>query len=580
MLKIKSFIKFLFVKVRRSIERFPMPLLFTLGFVIIAIMLNHLDYNHLSRAFYGRLLMALGIGVPITALLKLVLERWPQKHVNVIIIQGLGVILPILYYFTIPKEMTVYFAMRFSALWTLFFMGFLLIPYFYRRLGLSQYILFLAGKFFLTMLYAGVIFGGVSMMIFTIESLFDVNWSSKIYFDLWLMIAGAFGVTHFLGNVPEMNHEMQTDSYSKIFKGLFLYILIPIISIYTLILYAYFVRIIFSLELPEGIIGNLVLWYALVSVFTLFFTQDLKNEITWLDRYFKYYIPAMSIPLLMLFIAIGIRINAYGFTMPRYFVVALALFSVFSLVMMRIKRQDTAVTTMVLLMVFVTLSFFGVLSGYQVTLADQSNRLEKLLVEHKMWAGTGEIIPNTNLNSETQQAISEKVDFLLSHYTQAEIEVLPEAFNRNQFESVFGFKMTLYGYDYDPSIFINYYQNDKTRIMPLNGADYLLSVSRYESFDSVILDKGVKVSKKSDQGSVVFQIEGEPELTVNIDTIASAFYLNQAEQQVEIFLSGKLTLSFIFGNISGKQISSSTPMSPKDLLIDYYDVQILIKLTP
>ena len=530
MSKVKAFINFLIEKVKRSMERFPITLLFTLGFVMVSILLNHLDYGSQwndQRELYGRMLMALALGIPVTALLKLVVEKWTLDKTAGYLIQGFGAAVAVLYYFIIPKEMTLYFGMRFTALWTLFFIAFLIVPYFYKREGLSQYILFLGGKFFLTVLYAGVIFGGVSMMIFTIENLFDLSWSSNIYFDVWIIIAGAFGVTHFLGNVPEMSHEMQTETYSKIFKGLFLYILIPIISIYTLILYAYFVRILVSLELPEGIIGNLVLWYALVSVFTLFFTQDLRKEISWLSKYFKTYIPLMVVPMLMLFIAIGIRINAYGFTMPRYFVVALALFAVFSLTIMWFKRKDTAVITMVLLMVFVSLSFFGVLSGYQVTLADQTHRLERLLVENNMWLEEGVIVPNAGLNREAQQQISEKVDFLLSSYTEEEISLLPVDFERSAFEEVFGFKMTNYWSDFDQTRFINYFDDQKMRFISLEGADYLLSVSRYDAFDAVALGDAVQVTKKPNQGSLIFKLEDASEVEINIDTIAAAFYLDQ-----------------------------------------------------
>lgn len=564
-------------------ERFPITLLFTMGFVVVSILLNHLDYGSQwndRRELYGRMLMALSLGIPLSALLKLAVERWMPNKTKGYIIQGMGAALALLYYFTIPQEMTLYFGMRFAALWTLFFIAFLIVPYFYKREGLSQYILLLSGKFFLTILYAGVIFGGVSMMIFTIESLFDLNWSSNIYFDVWIIIAGAFGVTHFLGNVPEMSHKMQTETYSKIFRGLFLYILIPIISIYTVILYAYFIRILVSFELPDGIIGNLVLWYALVSVFTLFFTQDLKDEVAWLPKYFKTYIPTMVVPMLMLFIAIGIRINAYGFTMPRYFVVALALFAVFSLTIMWFKRKDTAVITMVLLMVFVSLSFFGVLSGYQVTLADQTHRLEKLLVENNMKQEDGSIVPNVGLTREAQQAISEKVDFLLRNYSDEEIRLLPEDINRSQFETVFGFKMTTYWSEFDQSTFINYFNEEIMRFIPLDGADYLLSVSRYDTFDAVALGDGVIVTKRSNQGGLIFQLEGESEVEIDIDAIAAAFYMDQTVQPSETYLSGKLSLSYVFGNFSGKHLNEGTPTSPEDILIDYYEVRILVKVNP
>ena len=93
MSKVKAFINFLIEKVKRSMERFPITLLFTLGFVMVSILLNHLDYGSQwndQRELYGRMLMALALGIPVTALLKLVVEKWTLDKTAGYLIQGFG----------------------------------------------------------------------------------------------------------------------------------------------------------------------------------------------------------------------------------------------------------------------------------------------------------------------------------------------------------------------------------------------------------------------------------------------------------------------------------------------------------
>ena len=188
--------------------------------------------------------------------------------------------------------------------------------------------------------------------------------------------------------------------------------------------------------------------------------------------------------------------------------------------------------------------------------------------------------PNAGLNREAQQQISEKVDFLLSSYTEEEISLLPVDFERSAFEEVFGFKMTNYWSDFDQTRFINYFDDQKMRFISLEGADYLLSVSRYDAFDAVALGDAVQVTKKPNQGSLIFKLEDASEVEINIDTIAAAFYLDQTTKPTETYLSGKLTLSYVFGNFSGKLLSEGSPNAPEDILVDFYEVRILVKVAP
>ena len=579
MKKLKDSIRFIGEQLSRSLKRFPVTLIVTAGFVITAITLAHADYDAANREQLERMLFALAVGIPLTAALTLVVERLGLTGVKRYGLFGVGVLATVGYYFTIPEDYNQYFVMRFLALWAMLFFGFLMAPYFHKREGLSRYTLHLVGRFFLTVLFSGVIMGGLSMMVFTIEELFNVNWWDEVYLDLFLVIAGAFSVTHFLGSVPEINVEVKVEDYSKIFKSLFLYIIIPIVSVYTVILYAYFVKILMGFKLPEGIIGNLVLWYALVSVVTLFFIRDLRDQVKWLDRFYKWYIPAMIVPLAMLFLAIFVRIDAYGITMPRYFVVALAMFSTLGLAIMRFKKGDTAIALMILLVIFIAVSFYGGLSGYSLTLWDQNTQLENLLKENSMLDESGNIIANPSLSGENQQQVSEKIEFLLRNYSVEEVAVLPEDFTRDNAKDTLGFELVYYWHNpNEDGNRIYYYAKEMSRMIDLKGADFMLSTSHYESLVQAGLSSGYTVSKESDDSLMTFYKDGAVVMTADIHEAAAGFYVDQTKPYVMTSADGSITLTLDFLSIEGKVVSGGDASNPADLEIEYFDVRILIEL--
>lgn len=579
MLKIKDSFKFIFDKLMRSLERFPMTLLVTMAFVIVSIVLIHADYNADYTETLERMLMAITLAVPLTACAKLISERLKQNQVQTLVVQFAALTIAGIYYWLMPEDINEYFVMRFMALWMILFFGFLMAPYFYKRLGLAQYILHLAGKFFLTSLFSVVLFGGLSMMVFTIEALFNVNWWDEVYIDLFFIIAGTFGMTHFLGCIPEIETQLTRENYSKIFKSLFLYILLPIVSVYTVILYAYFIKILIGFKLPEGIIGNLVLWYALVSVGTLFFVRDLRDEVKWLEKFMKVYIPLMTVPLGMLFLAIFIRIDAYGLTMPRYFVVALGVFSVVNLIIMWFKKTDTAVVNMVVLMTMIGITFFGTLSGYQLTLADQTHRLETLLENQNMLDADGKLMANADLDKEQKGIISDKINFLLRTYDVEQIDVLPADFSRNTAKLYLGFEIDPYnGYDNFTEKYFSYYQKGESKVIAIKDADYMVSVNRQQRVLKTTLGETYTIEKTEASQILTLKKGQDLVMEIDLDQAAAAFYVDQSKP-VELKNSDEtITVLVNFMSIDGLVLNEVTPKTAENLEVQYFDASVFINI--
>jgi hypothetical protein len=322
-----------------------------------------------------------------------------------------------------------------------------------------------------------------------------------------------------------------------------------------------------------------VLWYAIVSVLTLFFIRDLKDEVPWLERFMNIFIPLMIVPLLMLYIAIGIRIDGYGITMPRYFVVSLALFATFSLAIMRIKRTDTSVPVTLMLIAFVGVSFFGVFSGYSVTLTDQNARLETMFVEYGLKNENGEFTAKPDLDEQKKNEVSNQIQFLMRNYEMDEIKALPKDFNQEKAASFLGFELYGYWRGNNNMTYFNYYNKEESVLIDVSNADYMLMSSSYMEVQSLDIGSGVTVSKERDKPEFEFTSGGEVIAMIDLIESAKNFYLDQSEMPLYEFnlpdAGGKLVISLNFKSINGHRGQGSNE-DPSDLTIDFYELWIMM----
>ena len=172
----------------------------------------------------------------------------------------------------------------------------------------------------LSSIFGSILFGGLSLALLAINSLFNVDITDKVYAHLAVICCVLFSPIYFLANIPYKREKHNDDIfYVKIQKILVLYILTPILAVYMVILYAYLFKILVTWELPNGWVSWLVSTLALggLLVITLLFSvreQEENRVATFISRWFGLII----LPLLAL-MTIGIvrRISDYGLTINR-----------------------------------------------------------------------------------------------------------------------------------------------------------------------------------------------------------------------------------------------------------------------
>lgn len=480
--KLSSWFLFLKEKLALGLNRYPETIVNAIAFAVVAIY-----YNHAQRFDDGsRWLMTLAIGIPLAGVLQMLQSYGFWRFGGRIGKNILHIAILTMTFLIVPETPSDHFMMRYMVLTSVGYALFFMVPYFKNRKGFSSFVFYNVGKFFLTLLYVLVIYAGTSAVYFTIDVLFELNLPGEVYLDCFILSSVVFGTMHFLGSVPDETHEKL--EVTMLFERLFANIVLPLLSIYTLILHAYFLRILLMRALPEGVIGNLVVWYGLISVLTVFFLKGIEEKKEWLPKVLRYYTFGTIIPVGVLGLVIGIRISDYGLTLSRYLVVIAGIYTLVSIVglalVKRVRDLHVALFGVVLLLV----SFYGPLSGDNLTVWHQNKILEEKITKASAVDKSGNIDVGI-LEDKVQQDIQQTAYFITRTYGVDALYFASEEDTEITIEAKTGINVSrgiVEEMRFPEQAYRRFYSEETKRHLSLNRADELLYISSYELFDKTL----------------------------------------------------------------------------------------------
>ena len=293
--------------------------------------------------------------------------------------------------------------------------------------------------FIISNIYSFIVFVGISGIIFALNSLFKFNFGSSVYLRVAIFSFILFNVVTFFSDFPKVRDSFTDYKYPKAFRILLVYIITPIVIIYTAILLAYFVKILVLWQIPNNLIVNLVIWFASFSIVYLFFLSRVET-ITFINK-FKIVFPFTLFPLLgMMFFAIYLRIKEYGITENRYIVIAVGLWIFLSLIYYIFYRENSNISIPIFLSVIILITGIGPASATSLSIRSQNARFEKLLRDNKMIAGE-EIKPNINIESDAKSQIVDIVSYMVRTDRVDKLSYMPKDFklSEDSFTKLFGF---------------------------------------------------------------------------------------------------------------------------------------------
>ncbi|MBP2643802.1 MAG: hypothetical protein H6Q67_1689 [Firmicutes bacterium] len=521
--KIVSFCKVLVAKFISSSKRFPETIFLTTSIVIILCFENHMSSVLSSESLnaLSRISMILGLGIPLSLSIKVFFERRPLERASIkAMIYGISIIGLWLYYIFLLEDMNSISMIRYMAVNISFYCMFIFIPHFYNKENYELYIITLVSRFFVTYLYSVILYAGLAAILGTIHVLGLIVFSGKTYFDIGCIVFGIFAPTFFLGNIPKNHEELMLSCYPNVLKILLLYIIMPLLTVYTITLYIYFAKILITMQWPEGIVSNLVMWYSLLSVTVIFAIYPLRDGNHW-ARQFIHWFPIAILPLLaMMFASLGIRINAYGITENRYFIFLTGIWLVGCMVYLIVRKRPRTLALTISVAILSLLSVIGPWSCFSVSTASQSMRFERILSKYDILENGKIVKISKEISVDDKKEIGSIISYFNRYNKLSTLKALPENFSIGQMKTVFGFSETGRSEKY-----FNLSRKKQTNLVDISGFDYFVEVSvTNEMIQNSNIPISISYTEKD--GEVKIMKMGQLIYEGNINDVAMRIYSN------------------------------------------------------
>jgi hypothetical protein len=240
-----------------------------------------------------------------------------------------------------------------------------------------------------TAIYSGVLFAGLAIALAAIDKLFGANVPPETYARLWFVLVFVFGTCFLVGGVPANLDALETDTdYPSALRAFTQFVLVPLVAVYLLILTVYLVKVLVTQQWPSGWIGYLVSSVAVVGTLSWLLVHPLEErpEYGWVKPFTRGFYGALMPAIAMLLVATWQRVQQYGITEPRYFLIvlslwlaAIAMYYTFSR-----SRNIKLIPGSLCLLALVTIA--GPTGAYSVSRANQAGRLQRVLERNALIA--------------------------------------------------------------------------------------------------------------------------------------------------------------------------------------------------
>ena len=285
----------------------------------------------------------------------------------------------------------------------------------------QNYFTRVAWSFLMSMIVGGITLALGAIAITAIITLFDIQsyptWD-KLY-GYWAVFSLVFiAPLNGLATFP-VRARIDTKKYETnvFFRFLVKYVVVPFVFVYFVILYAYSIRVLadFS-DWPKGIVSWLVISFSSLGYLAYIFSKPYESEGKYI-AIFRRYFPWFVLPqILMLAYAIYLRIDQYGLTTNRYFVVIFGVWLlIISLGLIIAKRKHSSIIPTTLTAIALLVSV-GPWSVFTLPLAHQESLLFANLREAGMINADGRITPAPKgISTSLSDNIASRIEYICDY---------------------------------------------------------------------------------------------------------------------------------------------------------------------
>ncbi|MFI5280840.1 MAG: DUF4153 domain-containing protein [Gemmatimonadales bacterium] len=236
---------------------------------------------------------------------------------------------------------------------------------------------------------SATLYAGLALALVALDKLFGVFVAPQGYGRLWFVVTFVFNTWFFLGGLPEDVANLEEQNYPTGLRVFAQYTLVPLVSLYLVILTLYFAKVLITRDWPSGWIGWLVSGVSSGGILALLLVHPLaeRPDQKWIATFARDFWIGLVPAIVMLWLAIYQRVHQYGITEPRYFllVVSLWLAAIAAWYIATRSRKIRAIPISLCAVALVT--FAGPWGAYATSQRSQLGRLERLLVKDGVLVG-------------------------------------------------------------------------------------------------------------------------------------------------------------------------------------------------
>lgn len=532
--------------IRTVLFRFPLEIGFALlGTVSATVFIELSDLQVFAENICTRLIMIANLGLLLSLSLSLFSESYSFPFSRKILLMGFIVLITIALFFLINplKRETDY--IRFILLSLTFHLMVSFAAYFgkghinaFWQFNKTIFLRFLIGA-----LYSAALFLGLAAAIGSMNFLFNFKFAWDTFAILWVWIVGIFQTGFFLSGVPANLNKLEGDkTYPAGLKIFTQFVLVPLATVYAVILLAYETKILIEWELPKGLVSNLILGYAVFGILSLLLIYPVRNqeENKWLKTFSRsfYYV---LIPLILLLVwAVLARVIAYGITEERYFLIILSVWLTFISSYFLISKSQNIIIIPFSLCLLTAFSVYGPQGAFSTSERSQVKELKHLFEKYKSLEGDKLIALKINPSKEDMSRMINVVDYLVNMHglesfnpiLKRDLETVEDSLyalatekkydsRTSRWEIKSKQKLWLYTYlnlqpddlsSSEQNLGINMVEAFNVDILPLNkAADYMfpLNLSRGDTLSNIIESNKLLISRIKNQNKfkVVYKSE-------------------------------------------------------------------------
>ena len=610
MSKIKEKIKKILPDMKKGVERFPLTILSgIIVFLLSVYVIENSDMkNHNLLSEIHKMLTLIGLSLPLTAALELIREKYLSDK-NKCIIRVLNVVITVIFiifyrfYYLNGKDKAGILILnnieKLIATGIIFFLLFLLVPIIGKKDEEEKYFQSVVVDKTVTILYSMVLFLGLTAVFLTVDGLSLIKLKEQIYIEIWLFVVFVFAMIFFASKLKKVDENLEEYEIHKIFRFLIYFIVIPLITIYTGILYIYFGKMLITKSWPQGLVSHLILWYTIFSLFIMIMVTPMREK-DLVAKIFKNYFPFVSVPLLILsIVSISKRISQYGVTELRYFIVLLGIWLIFCMVSSIFKARLSVILISLIAVVYI--SVFSPINNRRITIMSQNKRLERILIKYGLLKD-GKLVKNSGLNENQKYEITDVLNYILGIRDRTDGVGNLYPFGKEdgkpykkieEFEKEIGIDDSWYKYKYSASeyftVFVineNMLNNQNNNIEEVKGYEYIISgLDGYNFQENSVKEYYGKYPVKISKNNISVYNENKEELIkIEISEILKGILnkpeiqqrINKPKEEIKDSVVPENILEFIGENekvkyrIKMKQISVRGEENKKAEITNYY----------